>query len=82
MIEDSTTDNRPAGAKALGTRKHAFVVLNPKSGSADVGRLRQLLTGRLDEHGWVYDVYEMTGDEDVAAIVRRSSPAVGCLTTS
>ena len=72
MIEDSTTDNRPAGAKALGTRKQAFVVLNPKSGSADVGRLRQLLTGRLDEHGWVYDVYEMTGDEDVAAIVRAA----------
>jgi len=72
MIEDSTTDNRPAGAKALGTRKQAFVVLNPKSGNADVGRLRQLLTRRLDEHGWVYDVYEMTGDEDVAAIVRAA----------
>lgn len=70
MVEDSTTDNRPAAAKALGTRKQAFVVLNPKSGSADVDRLRQLLAGRLDEHGWVYDVYEMTGDEDVAAIVR------------
>ena len=72
MIEDSTTDNRPAGAKALGTRKQAFVVLNPKAGSADVGRLRQLLTGRLDEHGWVYDVYEMTGAEDVVAIVRAA----------
>jgi diacylglycerol kinase (ATP) len=70
MVEDSTTDNRPAAAATLATSKRAFVVLNPKSGSADVDRLRQLLAGRLDEHGWVYDVYEMTGDEDVAAIVR------------
>ncbi|MEO7911800.1 MAG: diacylglycerol kinase family protein [Roseiflexaceae bacterium] len=52
--------------------KRTFVVLNPNSGRADVDRLRQLLTGRLDEHGWVYDFYEMTGDDDVAAVVRAA----------
>jgi YegS/Rv2252/BmrU family lipid kinase len=50
-----------------------LVVLNPKSGRADVDRLRQMLAGRLDEHGWVYDFHEMTSDEDVAAIVRDAS---------
>lgn len=72
MIEDTTTHHRPAAAQALAMSKRAFVVLNPKSGRADIDRLRQLLTGRLDEHGWVYDLYEMTGDEDVAAIVRAA----------
>ena len=71
-MADSTTDNRPSAAKAVNTDKRAFVVLNPKSGRADVDRLRQLLAGRLDEHGWVYDFHEMTGDEDVAAIVRAA----------
>jgi YegS/Rv2252/BmrU family lipid kinase len=70
---DSTTDNRPSAAKAVNINQRAFVVLNPKSGRADVDRLRQLLAGRLDEHGWVYDFHEMTGDEDVAAIVRDAS---------
>ena len=64
--------HRPAAAEALATSKRAFVVLNPNSGRADVDRLRQLLMGRLDEHGWVYDFYEITGDEDVAAIVRAA----------
>jgi diacylglycerol kinase family enzyme len=70
MIEETTPHNRPAAVEGLAPRTRALVVLNPNSGSADVDRLRQLLAGRLDEHGWVYDVYEMTGDEDVAAIVR------------
>jgi YegS/Rv2252/BmrU family lipid kinase len=48
------------------------VVLNPSSGRADVDQLRQLLASRLEDHGWVYDIYEITGDEDVAAIVRAA----------
>jgi diacylglycerol kinase (ATP) len=72
MGEDSTTHGRQAVAEAFSTSKRAFVVLNPSSGRADVDRLPQLLAGRLDEHGWVYDVYEMTGDEDLAAIVRAA----------
>jgi YegS/Rv2252/BmrU family lipid kinase len=72
MVEDTTTQHRPDRAKALGANKQVFVVLNPSSGRADVDRLRQLLAGRLDEHGWAYDVYEITGDEDVAAVVRAA----------
>jgi diacylglycerol kinase (ATP) len=72
MVEDTTTHHRPGTAEVLGTNKQAFVVLNPISGRADVDRLRQLLAGRLNEHGWAYDVYEITGDEDVAAIVRAA----------
>jgi diacylglycerol kinase (ATP) len=72
MVEDTTTHHRPGTAEASGTNTRAFVVLNPSSGRADVDKLRQLLASQLDEHGWTYDVYEMTGDEDVAAIVRAA----------
>lgn len=48
----------------------AFVVLNPNSGRADADQLRQLVAARLDKHGWAYEIYEIRGDEDVAAIVR------------
>jgi diacylglycerol kinase (ATP) len=67
-----TQHDRPNTAEALSANKRAFVVLNPSSGRADVDRLRQLLAGQLGEHGWAYDVYEITGDEDVAAIVRAA----------
>jgi YegS/Rv2252/BmrU family lipid kinase len=72
MIEETTPHQRPAAVEALATSTRAFVVLNPKSGRADVDQLRQLLAHRLDEHGWAYDFHEMTGDEDVAAIVRAA----------
>jgi YegS/Rv2252/BmrU family lipid kinase len=70
MVDDMTTQHRPQAAEAVGTSKQVFVVLNPSAGRADVARLRELLAGQLDEHGWMYDTHEMTGDEDVAAIVR------------
>jgi diacylglycerol kinase (ATP) len=69
-MDDTTTEDRSAAAEAVNTNQRAFVVLNPNSGRADVEQLRQLLAARLDEHGWAYDMYEMTGDDDVAAIVR------------
>jgi YegS/Rv2252/BmrU family lipid kinase len=69
-MDDTTTEDRSAAAEAVNTNQRAFVVLNPNSGRADVERLHQLLAARLDEHGWAYDMYEMTGDDDVAAIVR------------
>jgi len=72
MAEDSTIHGRLAAAQALGTSKRGFVVLNPSSGRADVDQLRQLLAARLEEHGWVYEIYEISGDEDVAAIVRTA----------
>ena len=72
IIENTTTHERSAATETSGTHKRAFVVLNPNSGRADVERLRQLLASRLDEQRWVHDVHEITGDEDVAAIVRAA----------
>jgi diacylglycerol kinase (ATP) len=72
MVEDTATHDRPGTVEAPATKNQAFVVLNPSSGRADVDQLRQLLAGRLSDHGWAYDVYEMTGNEDVAAIVRAA----------
>ena len=68
MIDDTPTQ---VTAEAL-THKQAFVVLNPSSGRADASQLRELLKGRLDQHGWTYEIYEITGNEDVAAIVRAA----------
>jgi diacylglycerol kinase family enzyme len=72
VVEKITTQHRPGTADVLGTNKRAFVVLNPSSSRADVDRLRQLLATQLGDHGWAYDVYEMTGDEDVSQIVRAA----------
>jgi diacylglycerol kinase (ATP) len=72
MVENVTTHDRPTAVDTRGMSKQAFVVLNPNSGRANVEQVRQLLAARLDEHGWLYDVYEITGDEDVAAIVRAA----------
>ena len=72
MVDDTTTQHRPHTAEVVSKNKQVFVVLNPSSGRADVDRLRQLLAGRLGDHGWAYDVYEITGDDDVAAIVRAA----------
>lgn len=70
MVVDTTTDDRQDTAEAVKTDKQAFVVLNPSSGRADGDSLRQLLADRFGEHGWDYEVYEITGDDDVAAVVR------------
>lgn len=70
MVEDTTARGRPAAAEAADADMRAFVVLNPNSGRADTDKLRELLAARLAEHGWAYDIHEITGDEDVAAIVR------------
>jgi YegS/Rv2252/BmrU family lipid kinase len=55
-----------------------FVVLNPVAGSCSADDVRQALQQHLGEHAYS-DVYETTGDEDVAAIVRAQlahAPAI------
>lgn len=50
--------------------KHAFVVLNPVAGNSDVGAVRRALERHLSAAGWTYTVYETTGEESVADVVR------------
>jgi diacylglycerol kinase (ATP) len=52
--------------------KQALVVLNRSAGSAAIDSLHQVLAHTLGEHSWTYDVYEITGDDDVAAVVRAA----------
>jgi diacylglycerol kinase (ATP) len=52
--------------------RHALVVLNPGAGSADIDSVRHVLAHTLGEHSWTYDVHEITGDDDVAAVVRAA----------
>jgi YegS/Rv2252/BmrU family lipid kinase len=50
--------------------KAAFVVLNPVAGNSDVGAVRQAFEHHLSAAGWTYTVYETTGEESVADVVR------------
>ena len=52
--------------------KQALVILNPGAGSANIDSVRQALAHTLGERGWMYDVHEITGDDDVAAVVRAA----------
>jgi diacylglycerol kinase (ATP) len=52
--------------------KQALVMLNPIAGNANIDSLRQVLVRAMDEHDWTYDLYQITGDDDVAGIVRAA----------
>ncbi len=61
------TDSQPARMA-----KQALVVLNPSAGSAATDSVGTILAHTLGEHSWTYDVHEITGDDDVAAVVRAA----------
>ncbi len=48
----------------------AFVVLNPVAGHSQPDAVRQALNQHLGGGGWSYEVYETTGEERVAEILR------------
>lgn len=50
-----------------------FIVLNPAAGHADPSSLKQLFQERFGEIGHHYDLYETTGAEDIAAIVKEAT---------
>jgi YegS/Rv2252/BmrU family lipid kinase len=49
-----------------------FVILNPVAGHASAEEIRQELEAHSQEHGWEYEIYETTGDEDVSKITRQA----------
>lgn len=49
-----------------------FVVLNPVAGQAEPARLQPLLTNWLSRNGRVCQIYCTSGNEDVAAVVRKA----------
>ena len=52
--------------------RSAFVVLNPVAGNSDPGLIRNAVERHLGGRGWTYEVYETTGRERVAEIVRAA----------
>jgi len=50
----------------------AFVVLNPVAGNSDPSLIRNAVERRLGGRGWTYKVYETTGRERIAEIVRAA----------
>ncbi len=50
----------------------AFVVLNPVAGSAD-DDARGNIESHFAAHGWECEIYETSGDEDVAALARDAA---------
>jgi diacylglycerol kinase (ATP) len=47
-----------------------FVVLNPAAGQVHVDEIRSALARHFTLPRWTTEIYEMTGDEDVSAIIR------------
>jgi YegS/Rv2252/BmrU family lipid kinase len=49
-----------------------FVVLNPMAGSCTAQDVREALERHFDSDSWTSEIYETTGEEQVAAIVRAA----------
>jgi len=50
---------------------HAFVVLNPVAGDA-TSSVRRALDKHFPEAGWTFELYETTGDERIADVVKEA----------
>jgi diacylglycerol kinase (ATP) len=50
----------------------AFVVLNPVAGNSDASIVRQALEEYLSDGNWHYKIYETTGQERLADVVREA----------
>jgi diacylglycerol kinase (ATP) len=54
-------------------QKQVLLIYNPVAGQDDAGAARQTIEERLKEKGWELDVYETTGEEVLADVVRERS---------
>jgi predicted polyphosphate/ATP-dependent NAD kinase len=54
------------------TRPKALVVLNPVAGNSDASIVRQALEENLGNGDWYYEIYETTGQERLADVVRAA----------
>jgi diacylglycerol kinase (ATP) len=52
-------------------RKNVLIIYNPVAGQDDAGAARQKIEGRFKNSEWNLEVYETTGDEVLADIVRQ-----------
>jgi diacylglycerol kinase (ATP) len=61
-------------------KQHVFVVLNPKAGNSDLANdIHMALEKYFPTPEWTTEIYEMTGDEDIAALCRDSCERGACL---
>lgn len=58
--------------QALQSWEKIFLILNPASGGADVETVRLSMDNLCQERGWACEVYETTGEEDLADVVRSA----------
>jgi YegS/Rv2252/BmrU family lipid kinase len=55
------------------TPQHLFVVLNPKSGNAgETEAIREAIAKLFPQPAWTAEIYEITGDDDVAQVCREA----------
>ena len=52
--------------------RNVFVVLNPVAGKSDASAIRRALEHRSVRDAWAYEVYETTGEERIADVVREA----------
>lgn len=48
-----------------------FAVINPVSGNSDPEEIRKQLSALCEEKGWDHEVYETTGEENLAEMIRQ-----------
>jgi len=52
--------------------RNVFVILNPVAGKSDASAIRRALEHRFVSGTWAYEVYETTGEERIADVVRAA----------
>jgi len=57
------------------TNRQVFVVVNPVSGQAKAADVSQVLKDTFESVGWTYQIYETTGNDDLAAVIDEARQA-------
>jgi YegS/Rv2252/BmrU family lipid kinase len=60
-------ENEPAGLS-----RRVYVVVNPVAGHASAGEIRSALERHFEGQGWSVEIYETTGEENVAELTRQA----------
>jgi YegS/Rv2252/BmrU family lipid kinase len=63
---------QPAAEKAPGSARNIYVILNPVAGNSSVEEIRKLLESHCNTHSWGYEIYETTGEENIAEIASQA----------
>jgi diacylglycerol kinase family enzyme len=53
--------------------RQIYVILNPIAGHSDVDDVRQAVEDLCNRQNWEFEIYETTGEENVADVARKAT---------